>query len=81
MKSLWGSCQWRKRLITLNAELARVPRELVEYVVVHELTHLQAHDHGPRFRALMDERLPGWKALRRRLAQRDFSPPAEGQRS
>ena len=68
MKSQWGSCNWRKRLITLNAELARMSRDLVEYVVVHEFTHLQAHDHGPGFRALMDARLPDWRARRRRLS-------------
>ncbi len=71
MKTLWGSCHFRRRHIVYNTELARVSRELVEYVVVHELTHLQAHDHGPRFHALMDERLPGWQALRRQL-NRDF---------
>ena len=71
MKSQWGSCQWRKRFVTLNTELARLPPELVEYVVVHELTHLQAHDHGPVFRALMDERLPDWRTRRRRLARGD----------
>ena len=70
MKSQWGSCQWRKRMITLNTELARFPREVVEYVVVHEFTHLQVHDHGPRFKALMDARLPGWRQLRRRLSMR-----------
>ena len=64
----------RKRQITYNAELARVPRELVEYVVVHELTHLQAANHGPRFYALMDERLPVWKFLRRKLNKREFEP-------
>lgn len=73
MKSLWGSCHWRRRRITYNTELALAPRELVEYVVVHELTHLQAHDHGPRFHALMDERLPDWAARRRRLNKREFS--------
>ena len=72
--SVWGSCHICKRQITYNAELARVPRELVEYVVVHELTHLQAANHGPRFYALMDERLPGWKRLRRTLNKRDFVP-------
>jgi len=74
MTTLWGSCHWRKRVITYSTELARVPRELVEYVVVHELTHLQAHDHGPRFYALMGVRLPGWKNLRRRLNKRQFAP-------
>lgn len=75
VKSLWGSCRWGSRRITFNAELARAPRELVEYVVVHEYTHFDAHDHGPRFYALMDERLPGWKDLRKRLNRRDWDVP------
>lgn len=72
VKTFWGSCNWRKRLITYNPELARAPRELVEYVVVHELTHLKAHDHGKRFYALMDERLPDWQTLRRALNKREW---------
>lgn len=77
MKSVWGTCHWRKRLVTYNTELARAPRPLVEYVVVHELAHLRVHDHGPRFYALMDERLPGWRDLRRRLSRRAFGPVDE----
>ena len=73
MKSLWGSCNFRKRLITYSTELAYAPRELVEYVVVHELTHLKVHNHGPDFYALMDERLANWKSLRRRLAKREYN--------
>lgn len=72
MKSMWGSCHWRRRMVTYNSELARASRELVEYVVVHELTHLKAHDHGSGFYALMDGRLPGWKDLRRRLSRGQF---------
>ena len=72
MKSLWGSCHFRKRVITYNTELAPAPRELIEYVVVHELTHLVAHDHGPNFCRHMDERLPGWRELRTRLNRREF---------
>ena len=74
VKSIWGTCHIRKRQITYNAELARVPREMVEYVVVHELTHLQAPNHGLHFYALMDERLPNWKLLRRKLNKREFEP-------
>ena len=70
VKSMWGCCHWRTRRITYNAELAHKPRELVEYVVVHELTHLAAHNHGPQFYALMDARLPNWKALRRQINSR-----------
>ena len=72
MKTLWGSCHFRKRIITYNTELAPAPRELIEYVVVHELTHLVAHDHGPNFYRHMDERLPGWRELRARLNKREF---------
>ena len=67
LKSVWGSCHFRRRSITYNAELARVSREHVEYVVVHELTHLRAPNHGLLFYRLMDGRLPGWKRLRREL--------------
>ena len=67
MKTIWGSCNWRKRHVTYNLDLAREPRELVEYVVVHELTHLRVHDHGPSFQSLMDVRLPDWRLRRRGL--------------
>ena len=72
MKTLWGSCHVVRRRITYNTELANVPREMVEYVVVHELTHLKTARHGPKFYRLMDERLPGWRELRRRLNKREF---------
>ena len=72
VKSLWGCCHWRDRYITYNAELARAPRDLVEYVVAHEYTHFAVHNHGPGFYALMDERLPGWQILRRRLNRREW---------
>ena len=64
MKTRWGVCNWRRRRVTYAAMLADKPRECVEYVVVHELTHFAVHNHGPRFKALMDERLPNWRALR-----------------
>ncbi len=67
MKSLWGSCHIRKRLITYNTELARATREQIEYVVVHELSHLKVANHGPAFQALMTARLPDWKQRRKAL--------------
>jgi len=76
VKSVWGCCHWRRRYITYNAELARAPRELVEYVVVHEFTHFAVHGHGPGFWALMDRRLPGWRALRKRLNGREWEATA-----
>ena len=78
VSSLWGSCRWGSRRITYNAELARAPRDLVEYVVIHEYTHFAAHNHGPRFYALMNERLPGWQVLRRRLNRREWGETRQG---
>jgi predicted metal-dependent hydrolase len=74
MKTLWGSCNFIRRRITYSKSLAGLPRELVEYVVVHELTHLQEHDHGPGFKALMDDRLPRWRELRRKLNESRYAP-------
>lgn len=67
MKSRWGVCNYVKRRVTYAWMLALKGRGEVEYVVVHELTHLKAHGHGPDFKALMDARLPDWRIRRRRL--------------
>ena len=77
VKTYWGLCNWRKRVITYNLELARADRELIEYVVVHEYTHFAVHNHGPGFHALMDARLPGWKSLRAALHARKFKSSGE----
>lgn len=66
MKTRWGVCDCGKRRVTYAVMLAGRPRECVEYVVVHELTHLKAAGHGAKFKALMDARLPDWR--RRRMA-------------
>lgn len=66
MKSRWGSCNTRTHRICLNSELAKRPRDVLEYVVVHELTHLLEPSHNRRFYALMDRFMPEWKEIRRR---------------
>lgn len=77
LKSIWGSCQWRKRLVTYNTELSARPFEQRQYVAVHEITHLRVHDHGTGFCALMDARLPGWRRLRRELNSPRRPTPAQ----
>ena len=64
MKTRWGSCNPQKRSIRLNTELARKPRECLEYLVVHEMVHLLEPTHNERFIALMDRFLPNWRHLR-----------------
>ena len=67
MKTRWGSCNPLGHSIRLNSELARKPPECLEYIVVHELLHLLEPSHNARFRALLDQHLPGWAQLRQRL--------------
>lgn len=69
MKTRWGSCTPATGRIRLNIELAWVEPQLLEYVFVHELTHLRASGHGQLFQSLMSEYLPQWKSLRRQLNQ------------
>ena len=64
MKTKWGSCNHDKRSIRLNTELARKPRECLEYLVVHEMVHLIEPTHNARFLALLDQFLPQWRTLR-----------------
>lgn len=67
MKTQWGSCGAKKRSLLFNLELARVPKQCIEYVVVHELTHLQVQNHSKVFEALLTRRLPNWRSLRKQL--------------
>jgi predicted metal-dependent hydrolase len=67
MKTKWGSCNHRARNIRLNTELVKKPKDLVEYVVVHEMLHLLEATHNERFFALLDHHWPPWRESRREL--------------
>lgn len=61
MKTRWGSCTPAKRSIRLNTDLAKKPRECLEYIVVHEMVHFLERSHNGRFVSLMDGFLPNWR--------------------
>jgi predicted metal-dependent hydrolase len=67
MKTLWGSCTPHRRCIRLNTDLAKKPRECLEYIVVHEMTHLLEPTHNERFVALMEAFMPNWRMYRDQL--------------
>jgi len=67
MKTRWGTCNIRAKRIWLNLQLAKKRPELLEYVVVHEMTHLHERLHNKRFYGLMTKFLPNWKALQDEL--------------
>ena len=67
MKTKWGSCNPSAESIRLNTELAKKPPECLEYIIVHEMTHLLVRHHDDRFITLMDRYLPSWRLIRQTL--------------
>lgn len=67
MKTKWGACNHRAGTIRLNTELVKKPKDLVEYVVVHEMMHLVEPTHSERFVALMSKHYPAWQNARAEL--------------
>lgn len=67
MKTKWGGCNDRARNIRLNTELVKKPRDLLEYVVVHEMLHLVVPAHSERFIELMTKHYPSWQEARAEL--------------
>ena len=70
MKTKWGSCNAAAGAIRLNTDLAKKPRECLEYLVVHEMAHLREPTHNARFVALMDRFMPKWQSFREALNRR-----------
>lgn len=67
MKTKWGTCNIEARRIWLNLELAKKPVQCLEYILVHELTHLLERHHNEHFTGLLDRHLPQWRTLREEL--------------
>ena len=67
MKTKWGSCNRETGHIWFNAELAKKHPDSLEYIVVHEMTHLLERNHGERFTKLMDGYMLDWRGRRDRL--------------
>ncbi|WP_338040595.1 SprT family zinc-dependent metalloprotease [Nitrosomonas oligotropha] len=67
MKTKWGSCSVHSGSIRINTELAKKPLACLEYIVVHEMTHLLEPTHNSRFIALMDQFMPKWRFYREEL--------------
>jgi predicted metal-dependent hydrolase len=67
MKTKWGTCNPSDRRIWLNLELAKKPLECIEYIVVHEMTHILARKHDDAFIKHLNKFLPKWKSYREDL--------------
>ncbi len=67
MKTKWGTCNIGAQRIWLNLELAKKPSNCLEYIIIHEMTHLLERNHNTRFVALMNQFMPNWKEVKEEL--------------
>jgi hypothetical protein len=66
MPKRWGSAL-KSGTIYLNPELIKAPSAYIDYVITPEICHLKHPDHGPKFRAFLQQLCPDWKRLKERL--------------
>lgn len=69
MKSRWGVCNIRTKVITLNLELIKRDTKYLDYVIVHELSHLIHGDHSSAFWKLVGENMPEYKKYREEMKE------------
>ena len=67
MKSCWGTCLYKKGIITLNKKLLGQPEKCIRYVAMHELCHFVHPNHSKDFYALLEKLMPDWKACKQLL--------------
>ena len=64
MKNRWGSCDPKRKRITVNLELIQKNPACLKYIIIHELVHMLEAKHNQRFRELMDAHLSNWRCIR-----------------
>jgi len=67
MKTRWGTCNQKAGRIWLNLELAKKPENCLDFIIVHEMTHLLEKKHNDRFKLYMDKFLPRWRQYKEEL--------------
>lgn len=66
MKRRWGSFL-KENKIFLNPKLIKMPKECIDYVIVHELCHLKYKNHNTKFFELFHKKYPNWKKVKDKL--------------
>ena len=69
-KTRWGSCSHKKNL-SFNWKLIMAPEPVIDYVIIHELTHLKEMNHSKRFWELVAQYCPRWREYKKWLKQHE----------
>ena len=69
MKTRWGVCNYIKKTVTLNSELIKYKRNIIDYVIIHEFSHFTYHDHSTSFWNLVKKYYPDYKKARKELRE------------
>lgn len=67
MRTRWGVCNTKNKIITLNSELLKKDIELIDYVIIHEMAHFYEGNHGKHFWQIVGMVIPDYKERRKRL--------------
>lgn len=67
MEKRWGSLSATGKSMIINRRLVEADVDAIDFVLVHELCHIEQHNHGPEFLALLGARMPDWRARKARL--------------
>jgi len=72
MTTKWASMSTAGRM-SLNTDLLELPKPLTEFVIVHELVHMLAPNHGKVFKCFMHAYLPDWEQREQQLRRREMA--------
>lgn len=69
-KGRWGSCYYRENKVSFNLSLVHLEKELIDYVIVHELAHFLQANHSSLFYLEIEKRMPDYKLRQKRLKEK-----------
>lgn len=69
MGKRWGSFLSQKKIL-LNPELIKASKECIDYVITHELCHMEFKNHSEKFYILLASKIPHWKKVKEKLEMR-----------
>ena len=67
MTTRWGVCNVKDKSVTLNLELMKRDLKYLDYVIIHELSHLIEANHSDKFWKIVEENCPDYKKIRKEM--------------